>query len=164
MISWILGIQIRHFTSAKAKYYSKTHRVHARPAHYGRAQHSWVMIDSGEEQDPWFGRLMQLFCIGTLPRGPWWEFALVWYVNEFTPGREHVIGARHFTFHGSRPEIVQVESILQPAHLLPSPIKSRGEMVFVALPYGLTHESTRVGWTYDEEEDEEEAEEAEDEY
>ncbi len=114
------------------------------------------MIHSSDEdpEKPWFGRLMLLarLCLAT-GCGPWHDFALVWYVDEFRPQREHVIGARHFVFYGTRPDVVRLDSILQPCHLLPSPLRRTfgGKHVFVALPYGITHESTRAGWTYDEE-------------
>ena len=120
------------------------------------------MVDSGDREAPWFGRLMLLakVCLATV-RGPWHDFALVWYVNEFHPQRELVIGARHFAFYGTRPDIVRLDSILQPVHLLPAPLQRQGKPVFVALPYGITHDSTRIGWTYEEEEDEEEEEHGE---
>ena len=154
-----LCLKYQRFPTAVATYYARKHRVHARQGHYGRASnHSWVMLDSSDVSNPWFGHLMLLFSARPqdAERAPWQNFALVWYVQEKNMLRDHVLGARHFQYYGTQPEVVELAAILQPSLLLESPKQHQERPVFVALPYGVTHDSTRVGWTYDEGEGEDE--------
>ena len=124
------------------------HRIHARERHRGRDyNYSWVMVESAVVADPWFGKLALLFAARRAGMGnrPWENFALLWYLGEVHPHRAHVREARHFQYYGVQPEVVELTSILQPCGLLRSPLEHNHLPVFLALPYGATHDSTQVG-------------------
>ena len=141
---------LRVFNYAVAQYYGRTHRIHARKSFRGAPRYSWVMLDSGDKERPWFGRLLALLSMDCNGRKNL-SYALVQYLEDVVPVREHVIEARHFRYAHTQPTLVSLGSILQPAYFLTSPLRHRrdGALIFLAQPYGVSHASTTVGWEYE---------------
>lgn len=149
----LTGVAMRLFPTARAQYFGATHGIHARKQYRGKSAYSWVMVDSGDPATPWFARLLLLIALGH-DHATRKTLAVVQYLEEFHPPRPHVIDATHYRYFGVQPDAIPLASIMQPVRLVTSPLRgAHDSLVFLALPFGVSASSTRIGWTYDDSDD-----------
>ena len=111
-------------------------RVHARRNFYGHARNDWVRTTGDEEDEWWYGRLVLLLSCAVL--GVQRQFAIIHWLEEVYPPRDHVLGARHFKFWKPEPRAEILSTVWRRATLVTSPKAEGMTPIFLQLPYGNT--------------------------
>ena len=111
-------------------------RVHARRDFYGHPRFDWVRTTGDADDEWWYGRLVLLLSCTVLgvPR----QFAIIHWLEEVHPARDHVLGARHFRFWRPEPRAELLSTVWRRATLVTSPRTEGITPIFMQLPYGST--------------------------
>ena len=111
-------------------------RVHARRDFYGHPRYDWVRTTGDADDEWWYGRHVLLVSCTVL--GVARQFAIIHWLEEVHPARDHVLGARHFRFWKPEPRAEQLSIVWRRATLVTSPKTEGIAPIFLQLPYGST--------------------------
>ncbi len=124
---------IRVYPSAVAWDAGHRARIHARVRFYGFPRYDWVSVRAAEAE-VWYARILLLFAAQV--NHVWKEFAVLHWLKDFEPTREHVVLARHYKYWRPKPVVESMSTLWRRARFISSPMVDGNDTVFLSLPYG----------------------------
>ncbi len=106
-------------------------RIHARRRYHGKARYDCIQTEGADDGEVWHGKLQLLFAC---TEGPvTCEFALVKWLEQVEVVRDHVLGARHFSYWKEPPTAELLSTVRGYSPLVTSPVLHGTRQVFLLL-------------------------------